>query len=190
MVRPRDDSVHEPIEVSADGEDEGAISGAILRRPGAAKLRTTVLPGKTPGPHPRHRKLESFGAGRVGEVGLVEDLDLGRRVVVKRLHWERRDTDHLLRFADEARLIGSLEHPGILPLYDVGVDEDGQHYVVVKHLEGETLAGVIAKLRAGEPSYVERYGLSDRLRIFASIAEAMGYAHARASSTATSGPTT
>lgn len=164
---------------ASDDEDEPASSGAILRRPSSARLRTTVLPGSAPGAQARFRNIALLGDGRVGEVALVEDQDLGRSVVVKRLRWGRRDADQLLAFADEARLVAQLEHPGIQPLYDVGVDEDGQHYLVVKRLSGETLANVIAKLRDGEQAYLARFGLSDRLRIFTSIAEAMSYAHSK-----------
>jgi serine/threonine-protein kinase len=169
-----------PVDAGAeDHDEEPAISGAILGRPSSAKLRMTVLPRRSAGVEPRFRRLTSLRESRFDEVGLVEDRDLDRRVIVKRLHRGAREPHHLLRFADEARLVGRLEHPGIVPIHDVGVDEDGQHYFVAKELQGETLASVIAKLRSGDRFYVEKFGLFDRLRIFASVAEAMSYVHSK-----------
>jgi serine/threonine-protein kinase len=175
MARNRHDSVRAPAPISDD--DESAISGAILGKPCSAKLRTTVLPHRDSGARFRH--IASLGEGRMGEVTLVEDRDFCRRVVLKTLPRAPKDADLLVRFANEARLLGRLEHPGILPLHDVGVDENGQHYLVVKYLEGETLANVIRKLRQGERAYLERFGWSERLGIFASIVETVTYVHAQ-----------
>jgi serine/threonine-protein kinase len=82
-----------------------------------------------------------------------------------------------VRFAEEVRIVGQLEHPGIVPVHDVGVDEDGQHYLVMKYVDGDTLETVIEKLRAGDPAYVARFPYSHRTQIFASILEAICYAH-------------
>jgi serine/threonine protein kinase len=157
-------------------EDDLPISGAVLGRPSSAQLRTTVLPRQgAPGVAPRFRRV----ADRAGDTSLVEDRDLERRVVVQRLRAERRHGHALVRFADRARLIGGLEHPGIVPLHDVGVDEDGSHYAVLKHVEGETLEIVIKKLRDGDRTYAERFGLASRLRIFAALAETVSFLHSR-----------
>ena len=178
MARNRLDTVCAPATSTSEQEDEPAISGAILGNPCSAKLRTTVLPRRDSS-EARFRHIAVLGQGRLGEVTLVEDQDFGRQVVVKTLPRDRKDAELLVRFANEARLLGRLEHPGVLPLYDVGIDENGQHYLVVKYLAGETLAKVIEKLRRGDRAYVDRFGWSERLRIFASIAEAVTYVHSQ-----------
>jgi serine/threonine protein kinase len=66
-------------------------------------------------------------------VQLVRDQDIGRTVAVKRPK-EALDGETLARFAREVRTIGRLEHPGIVPIHDVGFDTDGRHYFVMERL--------------------------------------------------------
>jgi serine/threonine protein kinase len=148
--------------------------------------RTTVLPrtGRGPGEvavelMPRFHPLKTIGEGAMGEVQLVRDNDIRRTVAVKRLLGGTQSESALLRFADEIRVVGQLEHPGIVPVYDVGRAEDGQLYLVMKHLQGETMENIISRLQAGEPAYVERFTAEYRVRLFLGILDAMVYAHAR-----------
>jgi serine/threonine-protein kinase len=121
-----------------------------------------------------------LGQGGIGEVVLVEDQDIARKVAIKRLHPERRDdAESLRRFAEEVRIIGQLEHPNITPVHDVGVDEEGRHYFVMKYIEGETLETIIARLRARDADYVRRFGYDVRVEIFIGMLNAVAYAHAR-----------
>jgi serine/threonine-protein kinase len=165
--------------------------GATVVETGAAAhtaVRTTVLPRRPPermaleeGPAEadvRYRALGPLGEGGVGEVLLVEDRDIHRKVAIKRLRPEQRGDAALLRFAEEVRLIGQLEHPGIVPVHDVGLDEEGHHFLVMKYVRGETLEQVIEKLRAGDPATVARFTHEYRARIFLSVLQAVGYAHA------------
>jgi serine/threonine-protein kinase len=75
--------------------------------------------------------------------------------------------------------VGQLEHPGIVPIYDVGRDENGQVYLVMKHLHGETMEDILTKLRAGAPGYRERFNLDYRVHLFLGVLDAIRYAHAR-----------
>ena len=82
----------------------------------------------------------SLGVGGMGEVYLARDIRLGRKVAVKVLpdavsnDRERRD-----RFDREARAVAALSHPNICALFDVG-SEGSIHYLVMEHVEGQTLA--------------------------------------------------
>ncbi|HEY0466286.1 MAG TPA: serine/threonine-protein kinase, partial [Polyangiaceae bacterium] len=71
------------------------------------------------------------------------------------------------------------EHPGIVPIYDVGRDDSGQVYLVMKHLQGETMEDVIAKLASGDAGYRARFSLESRVHVFLGVLDAMRYAHAR-----------
>ena len=113
----------------------------------------------------------------MGEVALMHDLDIGRRVAVKRLLPDARSDAAILRFADEVRVVGRLEHPAIVPIYDVGIDDDGMHYAVMKYVEGDTLESIIEKLKAGDPATVERFSQEYRVQIFLTIVQAVRYAH-------------
>src|SRR5207244_3167459 len=79
------------------------------------------------------------GSGGMGEVYLAKDTMLGREVAIKMLASFLSDSPELLhRFEQEARAAGSLNHPNILTVHDVGVYEEAP-YIVSELLEGETL---------------------------------------------------
>jgi serine/threonine-protein kinase len=153
----------------------------------AATLRnTTVLPqveedGEDvqllPRSQARYQRLRRLGAGAMGEVNLVTDNDIGRTVAVKQLLAPTQNPAGIARFIDEIRTVGRLEHPNIVPIHDVGVDEQGQIFFVMKHIDGETLESILEKLAAGDPQYVQRYTLDVRIEIFMGILRALQCAH-------------
>jgi serine/threonine protein kinase len=114
--------------------------------------------------------LAPLGAGGMGEVYKAHDVRLDRAVALKTLPAAAaRDTDAADRFDREARLIASLSHPHICPIFDVGRHE-GTPFLVMEYLEGETLA---ERLRTGP------LPLGDALRFASQIAAALAAAHAR-----------
>jgi serine/threonine-protein kinase len=127
----------------------------------------------------RFEIVRPLGEGGIGEVWCALDNDIGRQVALKRL---RADVDSplaLLRFVEEIRTIGRLEHANIVPIHDVGVDEQGRYYFVMKLVDGETLESVIARLAAGDPEYHRRYGFTQRAQLFRELLRAVAFAHAR-----------
>src|SRR5262249_38315394 len=81
----------------------------------------TVAPAP-PSPQPRSDRylIRQFHArGGIGEIWLADDTEIGRPVALKRLR-DKRDEQHE-RFLGEARITGQLEHPGIVPVHDLGV---------------------------------------------------------------------
>ncbi len=109
-----------------------------------------------------------IGAGGMGEVYQARDTRLDRAVAVKVLPSEfTLDDARRARFEREARAISALAHPHICTLHDVG-EQDGQAYLVMEHLEGETLARRL--LRGPLP-------LSQALELGAQMADALGAAH-------------
>lgn len=92
-----------------------------------------------------YRLVSLLGTGGMGEVYRAEDRRLKRQVAVKVLREEfSRDPERLRRFKREAQLLASLNHPHICVLHDVG-EREGVVYLVMEYLEGETLAGRLAK---------------------------------------------
>lgn len=96
-----------------------------------------LAPGTRIGPY---EVVSMLGAGGMGEVYKARDTRLDRTVALKVLPAAHAaDHERKLRFEREARAISSLSHPHICALYDIG-DQDGVPFLVMEHLEGETLA--------------------------------------------------
>jgi serine/threonine-protein kinase len=128
---------------------------------------------------PRYATLKELGKGGMGEVDLVEDRDIGRTVALKRLLAGQAGPTAVARFVDEVRTIGRLEHPNIVPIHDVGVDEQGRFFFVMKYVDGETLESVLERLRAGDPEAVRTYDIPRRVQIFMQVLRALQFAHER-----------
>jgi serine/threonine-protein kinase len=136
--------------------------------------------GEQPKLAPTHRlrfeELGLLGEGGMGEVTLVKDHDIERTVALKRLS-PNADLGAVLRFVEEIRTIGHLEHPNIMPVHDVGVDEQGRYFFVMKHLRGETLETIISKLKAGDAAAHAKYTFQVRIQVLLGVLNALAYAH-------------
>jgi eukaryotic-like serine/threonine-protein kinase len=127
----------------------------------------------------RYNVLKRLGAGGVGEVFLAVDQDIGRKIAIKKVASAATSRGALVRFIYEVQTIGRLEHPNIVPIHDVGQDENGDYYFVMKYVEGETLEQIIEKLRNGDEDAHRRYGVEQRVGLVRSVMEALAFAHAR-----------
>jgi serine/threonine-protein kinase len=119
-----------------------------------------------------------LGRGGMGEVHLCKDARLGRDVALKTMQADASPGTRR-RFLREARLQGRLEHPAIVPVYDLGVAPRGDTYFTMKQVTGVTLERVIRGLAAGERRFVEEYGRRRLLTDFARVCQAVAYAHSR-----------
>jgi serine/threonine protein kinase len=115
----------------------------------------------------RYELLEEIGRGGMGIVYRAHDRELGREVAIKIPH----DASSLAlerRLRTEARVLARLEHPGIVPIHDVGRFADRRLFYVMKRVRGRTLREHLRDLP----------GLTDRLRLFGRICEPVAFAHA------------
>ena len=169
--------------------NSGAAALAPTLAPGGSttQRRNTVLPrvewkGQQPSVIPlqreRFEEVRPLGQGGMGEVVLIRDHDIEREVALKRLP-PGADLDRVLRFVEEIRTVGMLDHPNIAPVHDVGVDEQGRYYFLMKHLKGETLESIIARLRSSELDALVRYPFQVRVQIFLGVLHAVSYAHGK-----------
>ena len=110
----------------------------------------------------------------MGAVLKGRDPDLGRDVAIKVLREDLRDNGDLVRrFVEEAQIGGQLQHPGVVPIYELGTFADQRPYFSMKLVKGQTLADLLAA-RSGPADDLPRF-----LSIFAAIAQTMAYAHTR-----------
>ena len=116
----------------------------------------------------RYDILERIGEGGMGVVYLARDRELGREVALKVLRTPNPSSDERDRILREARILASLEHPGIAPVHDVGVLPDGRVFYVMKRIRGERLDGFA---RAGRSR-------AELLRVFRQVCDAVAFAHA------------
>jgi eukaryotic-like serine/threonine-protein kinase len=119
----------------------------------------------------RYAFLEEIGRGGMGTVYRAVDRELGREVAVKVLNASAAGISERLR--QEARILGRLEHPGILPIHDIGTLPDGRLFYVMKLVRGERLD----RFAAREVSVAERLRIVDRLCDAVAFAHAHGVIH-------------
>ena len=105
----------------------------------------------------RYRVIELLGEGGMGRVHLAEDDALRRKVALKTL--KRKDESSQRRFVREARSAARVSHPNLCPIFEVG-EEDGQPFLAMELLSGETLA---ARLRRGPLPSTEAMDLAEDL---------------------------
>ena len=112
--------------------------------------------------------LDKLGAGGMGSVFRVEDTALGRQVALKVLGIVDSSGEFGARLLREARIIAQLEHPGIVPVHNVGTLPDGRVFYTMKLVQGRRL----------DQHRDELGGVPERLRTFQKICEAVSFAHA------------
>ncbi len=122
---------------------------------------------------------QTLGAGGMGVVRMAKQVALGRTVAVKTLRTDRRDDGATLALLREAWVTGSLEHPNVVPVHDVKLEENGDPVIVLKRIEGVAWSELMGDAeRVGE-----RFGTDDllawNLGIFLQVVNAIRFAHSR-----------
>ncbi len=115
---------------------------------------------------------EELGHGGMGDVILARDPKMGRDVALKRMRLDHPPPEAIERFLREAKIQARLDHPAIVPVHDLGIDEGGMPYFTMKRLTGTTLAALLADHTA--PAQPQRL-----LRTFVDVCQAIDLAHAK-----------
>ncbi len=159
----------EAEQLTLDFDYQAFLAGAEGGPPAGASARR--------GPS-RYEPGQVLGAGGMGEVRLHKDRRIGRRVARKTMH-DSADPLVMARFLREVRVQGQLEHPAVVPVYDLDVDDQNQVYFTMKRVRGETLESVLQHLRKGDPAWTHRFGARRLLSAYAQVCLAVHYAHTR-----------
>ena len=117
----------------------------------------------------RYQLMGQVARGGMGVVYAAEDETLQRRVALKVLEVPGAEGELASRLMREARVLARLEHPGIVPVHDVGTLVDGRVFYTMKFVEGQRLDEYLKTVES----------LPDRLRIFLRVCDPVAFAHAR-----------
>jgi serine/threonine protein kinase/formylglycine-generating enzyme required for sulfatase activity len=158
---------------SAIADPSGRLERPSERMPSEESLTTNA----------HYQDLRAHAAGGLGAVSVAKDEQLLRDVAIKQLHSRHRENSlTLARFQREARLTARLEHPGIVPIYGMGVDDNGNPFYAMRYVHGETLREAIDRLH----SHPERWKspewfleLRKLLNRFISVCQTVQYAHSK-----------
>jgi serine/threonine-protein kinase len=132
----------------------------------------------------RYERIRVHATGGLGRVWLAYDTHLGREVALKELRVDRLSDPQMIgRFLEEARITSRLEHPGIVPLYDL-IEGDGEGslpFLTMRFLSGRTLNAAVesyhSRREAGEPAGPRE--LRDLLDAFTAVCQTVAFAHSR-----------
>jgi serine/threonine-protein kinase len=171
-----------------DAETRDTLAGAprATLRPRASHdtaRRALEVLGKLAGASPtaslQLKPGDEIGRGGMGVIRAAEQVALGRTVAIKTVRPDHKDPDAALDLLREAWITGSLEHPNIVPVHHLGVDDRGLPLIVLKRIEGVAWADVIAD----EAAVSQRFGTTDlfawNLGILLRVLDALRFAHSR-----------
>jgi serine/threonine-protein kinase len=173
------DPVRQSLAALADPDIRQSLAGLTTPPQGLLLVSTTAY---EPDARDRYTLSRLHATGGIGRVWLARDSSLGRDVALKELRPERAGSPAAwARFLKEAQVTGQLEHPGIVPIYELGRrPEDHQPFYTMRFVRGRTLAEAIAsyhhRRRRGEAGPLE---LRELLTGFMGVCNAVAYAHSR-----------
>ena len=172
MGRPKNADNH--------AEDETFPGEPAMVRGSASPAPVDPSAASLDGAADRYQLHRELGRGSMGEVHLCRDAWIGREVAMKvLLPAHRPDPQLRARFLREACVQGQLEHPSIVPVYDVGVDATGAMYFTMKRLRGKTLGEILRGLREKSAEIRQQFPQRRLLTAFASVCLTMDFAHTR-----------
>ena len=161
------------IPINGDRAGAGPVAGPEAEVPAGEEADDSFLPGAFDVPadeqvpfEPRHsawslgaptsdgmrfRILRPYAQGGIGKVSVAFDAELQREVALKQIKKERADdADSRARFLLEAEVTGRLEHPGIVPVYGLGMDDDGQPFYAMRFVRGTSYEEAIRRFHAAD----------------------------------------
>ena len=126
-----------------------------------------------------YRAGHEIARGGMGAVLRAQDQKLGRTVAMKVMLSTTASAEERQRFELEARVLGRLAHPNIVPVHDLGVDAQGRHFYTMKLVQGITLHELLGRLKAGDAAMLARYPLNALLTVFKKVCDAVAFAHSQ-----------
>lgn len=126
----------------------------------------------------RYQIVRPVARGDMGAILGAIDQTTGRSVAMK-VMLEQNDGNDVERFIEEAKVTARLEHPNIVPVHELSVNEQDQVFYTMKFVRGVTLREVLQLLARADASSVEKYPVTTLLTVFQKICDALAFAHSR-----------
>lgn len=126
----------------------------------------------------RYSVSKEIARGGMGAILQAQQAAMKRRVAMKVMLNAQNESD-VLRFIEEAQITGQLEHPSIVPIYELGVDEQEQLFYTMKLVRGITLRKVLELLGKEVAETVKKFPLPVLLTIFQKTCDAIAFAHSK-----------
>ncbi len=190
MTASQQDSGDFDLTIKARVQTLGSLAATIAKNP-----RATLVPTSDAAPHSGRTALETLrkirrdaaalrvhetlGQGGMGIVHVGHQVTLDRRVAVKTLRKEHVSDENIESLLGEAWLAGSLEHPNVVPIYDLGLDDAGAPLLVMKRIDGDTWSELLV-----DPTKMQKHAASGdllefNLRVLVQVCNAIHFAHSR-----------
>jgi serine/threonine-protein kinase len=151
----------------------------VSLRPASLPNEVAVASGQE-GASARFKPIRLHARGGLGHVYLADDLELHRQVALKEIRWDAADDPASReRFLAEAKITGNLEHPGIVPVYGLGVHADGRPFYAMRFIQGQTLSEAIKKFHKDEQQDFASLEFRQLLGRLVSVCNAVAFAHSR-----------
>ncbi len=172
----------EDVEFDHDDLDESGEHDSAFER---QRTRGGLPVGSSTSAGRRFRVLRPHAQGGIGKVSVAFDTELQREVAFKQIKPERADdADSRARFLLEAEVTGRLEHPGIVPVYGLGVDDLGRPYYAMRFVRGSSFEEAIKRFHQedADPARDTRarsLELRQLLDRFVAVCQTIAYAHSR-----------
>lgn len=116
--------------------------------------------------------------GGMKQVFTCRDLRSDRLIAYAMVN-DQNDSEKLNDFLREAKITAYLQHPNIIPVYEIGLNEEQNPYFTMKLIEGENLAKVLKKLKQNDPETSVQFPLPRLIDIFEKVCDAIAYAHSK-----------
>jgi serine/threonine-protein kinase len=176
--------------------EPSSVPGAVPRPPASGEEHITLVDAKgkqsflelsrelgsldDPDFDARYEMGDVLGRGGMGEVRIAADMRIGRTVAIKVIRPDGAKRPRLrARFLFEAKMQGQLEHPSIVPVYDLGVRPDGSEYFTMRRVRGRTLHEVLKARKLGERGAAVTFTRRRLLAALQSVCLAVEFAHRR-----------
>lgn len=194
------DSLGQMVRGGTLGSEDQKVIESVVQKVTGDELRETVIgdsdeaeiDAAPPEGHILLSSLDSEGSvdrytltrlhasGGMGRVWLARDASIGRDVALKELLPERSDHPHVwARFLNEARVTGRLEHPGIVPVYEVSEQADTKPFYTMRFVKGQTLHDAAVRFQTQRAEETASLRLRELITSLVGVCNAVAYAHSR-----------